>query len=273
MPTISPLSQVHPKAELADDVVVGPFCLVGPDAVVGPGTRLLSHVVLVGHTRLGRNNILHPNCVVGGEPQDLKYRGGPTRLEIGDDNVIRECATLHVGTELGGGVTRLGNGNLIMVNAHLAHDCNFGNNCIVANNVAVAGHVVCGNSVAMMGHVGIHHYVTIGDFAYLGGGARIRHDVPPYVKVADDDEVRGLNTTGLRRAGLSDKEISELDEAVRRLFYGRDKPMAVVLEEFDTANGLPPRVRELIDFMRRRTSSRFGRHLETARPDPIAPRN
>jgi UDP-N-acetylglucosamine acyltransferase len=273
MPTISPLSQVHAKAQLADDVVVGPFCLLGPDVVIGPGTRLLSHVVVTGHTHIGRNNVLHPNCVVGGDPQDLKYRGGQTRLEIGDNNTIREGATLHVGTELGGGITRLGDGNLIMVNAHLAHDCNFGNNCILANNVAVAGHVVCGNSVAMMGHVGVHHYVTIGDFAYIAGASRIRRDVPPYVKVSDGDEIRGLNATGLRRAGLSDKEISELEEAVRRLYYTKEKAIALVLKEFDTTNGLPPRVRELVDFIRRSSENRYGRQLENARPDGIVPTN
>lgn len=268
MAKISPLSQVHAKAELAEDVEVGPFCMIGPDVVIGAGTRLLSHVALMGHTRLGRGNVLHPNCVVGGTPQDLKYRGGPTRLEIGDNNVIREAATIHIGTELGGGVTRIGNGNLIMVNAHLGHDVNFGDRCIIANNVTVAGHVVCGHSVAIMGHVGIHHYVTIGEFAYLGGAARIHHDVPPYVKVSDDDEVRGLNTTGLRRGGVKDQEIAELDDAVRRLFYGREKPMALVLDEYDTNNGLPRRVRELVDFLRRRTSNPNGRYLESSRPVP-----
>jgi UDP-N-acetylglucosamine acyltransferase len=273
MPTISPMSQVHSKAELAQDVVVGPFCVIGPDAKIGTGTRLISHVVISGHTRIGKNNVLHPHCVVGGEPQDLKYRGGPTRLEIGDDNVIRECATLHIGTELGGGVTRVGNGNLIMVNAHIAHDCNFGNNCIIANNVAIAGHVVCGNSVAMMGHVGVHHYVTIGDFAYIAGASRIRRDVPPYLKVSDGDVIRGLNTTGLRRAGLGDKEISELDEAVRRIYYAKEKAISLVLAEFDTSNGVPPRVRELVDFIRRSSCNRFGRQLENARPDTVVPTN
>jgi UDP-N-acetylglucosamine acyltransferase len=266
MPKISPLSQVDPKAELADSVEIGPFCTVGPNVTIGPGTRLLSHVVVTGHTRLGRDNVLHANSVIGDAPQDLKYRGGPTRLEIGDKNSIREAVTIHVGTELGGGVTRIGSNNLLMVNSHIGHDAHFGDGCVIANNVTIAGHVVCGNNVAIMAFTGIHHYVTVGDFAYLAACCRIHHDVPPYVKVSDSDEIRGLNATGLRRAGISEPEIEQLDEAVRRLFYERSKPLSVALEEFNTGNGLPRRVRELVEAIHRRSQNPNGRHRENARP-------
>src|ERR1051326_7799566 len=122
MPTISPLASVDPNACLAPDVVVGPFCVVGPDVRLGAGNKLHSHVVITGHTTVGANNSFHPHCVIGGAPQDLKYRGAPTRLEIGDDNHFREHCTVHIGTEKGGGITRVGSGNLLMVNAHIGHD-------------------------------------------------------------------------------------------------------------------------------------------------------
>ena len=264
MATISTHSVVDPKAHIGSDVEIGPFCVVGPNVTLGNGCRLISHVTLAGHTTVGKNNTFFPNCVVGTIPQDQKYRGGPTRLEIGDGNTIREAATLHLGTEAGGGVTRIGNGNLVMVNCHVGHDALIGDQCILGNNVMIAGHVVCGNRVALMGGVGIHHFVSIGDFAYIGGAARIRHDVPPFVKVAGDDRIRGLNTIGLRRAGFDDQTIEALDKACRCLFL-RDKPLAIAMAEFVTQNGLDPSVKKMIDFLRRRDQGIHGRYLESQR--------
>jgi UDP-N-acetylglucosamine acyltransferase len=264
MPKISPMSVVDPKAVIADDVEIGPFCVVGPDVTIGAGNKLISHVALSGLTTVGKNNVFFPTTVIGAAPQDKKYSGAPTRLEIGENNIFREAVTIHCGTEKGGWVTRVGSNNLLMINTHIGHDAQIGSNCTIANNVMIAGHVVCGDGVNMMGLVGIHHFVSIGDFAYLSGAARIHHDVPPFVKVDGADQVRGLNTVGLRRAGFSDQDIEALDAAVRRLFL-RKKPFALVMKEFDTENGLNPQVKKMIEFLHRRDQGRHGRYLESLR--------
>jgi UDP-N-acetylglucosamine acyltransferase len=262
-PHISPHSCIDPNAQIAPDVEIGPFCRIGPDVVLGEGCRLLSHVVIVGRTRIGRNNVFHPNAVIGDTPQDKKYRGEPTRLEIGDGNVFREGATVHIGTGPDG-CTRVGNNNLLMANSHIGHDAQFADECVLANNVMIAGHVQCASHVNMMGGAGVTHLVTIGEYAYIGGAARIHHDVPPYVKVDGADEVRGLNRVGLERAGFSLEEIEQLEETCRRLFYRR-KPLARAMAEFDTLDGLNPRVRLLVEFLQRRGRSVHGRYLESLR--------
>jgi UDP-N-acetylglucosamine acyltransferase len=266
MPKISTLSCVDPKASVAADVEIGPFCTVGPDAVIGEGCRLLSHVVIAGRTQVGCNNIFHPNTVFGGPPQDRNYRGEPTRLEIGQGNVFREGVTIHIGTPEGAACTRVGSNNLLMANSHIGHDAQFGSDCVLANNVMIAGHVNCGNHVNMMGGAGVNHFVTIGDYAFIGGAARIHHDVPPYVKVDGADQIRGLNGVGLSRAGFSPQEISELEDACRRLFYRR-KPLARAMAEFDTMNGINPKVKIMVEFLRRRGCSPHGRYLESLRKD------
>ena len=261
MPTIHPLSSVSPLANLAGDVEIGPFCQVGPQVTLGAGCKLLSHVALVGQTTVGKNNLFFPHCAVGTAPQDKKYKGGTTSLEIGDNNHFREAVTIHLGTETGGGVTRVGSNNLLMVNAHIAHDVQLGNYCIIANNVMIAGHVHVGDYVAMMGGVGIHHFVTVGEFAYLAGYARIRHDVPPFVKIDGADKVRGLNAVGLERAGFTAEAIECLEEACRKLFYNKAKPIAVAMQEVEQS-AAHPKVKELIEFLRRRDAGKNGRYLE-----------
>lgn len=265
MPKISPLSVVDPKANLADDVEVGPFCVIGPDVTLGAGNRLLSHVVITGHTIIGKNNTFFPHTTIGAPPQDLKYKGAPTRLEIGDNNQIRENATIHLGTEKGGHVTRVGSGNLLMVNAHIGHDVQLGNRCVVANNVMFAGHVVCGDHVAIMGGVGVHHFVTIGDFAYIAGYARIHHDIPPFVKVGDGDKIRAINAVGLRRAGFPESDIEALEDCVKRLFIAKDKPFSVALSEYHLSNGINPHVKRMVEFLKRRDTGINGRYLESLR--------
>jgi UDP-N-acetylglucosamine acyltransferase len=264
MSLISPLAAVDPKARLASDVSVGPFCVIGPDVTIGSGCKLLNHVTITGLTTIGEGNTFFPNSVIGTAPQDRKFRGAVTRLEIGDGNVFREAVTLHVGTEKGGGVTRVANNNLFMINAHVGHDAQMGSNCTISNNVMIAGHVVIGDNVAMMGGVGVHHFVTIGDFAYIGGYARVHHDVPPYCKIDGADTIRGLNAVGLRRAGVSEADIEALEDACRRLFY-REKPFSVAMAEFDTMNGLNPYVKQMITFLKRRDAGKHGRYLESLR--------
>jgi UDP-N-acetylglucosamine acyltransferase len=264
-PKISPQAVVDEKAEIHESVEVGPFCVVGPDVKIGPGCKLLNNVTILGHTTIGRDNIFFPNAVIGAAPQDLKYRGAPTLLEIGDGNVFREAATVHVGTEKGGGITRVGSSNLLMINSHLGHDVHLGSRCVISNNVMIAGHVVIGNNVSMMGLVGIHHFVSIGDFAYLGGAARIHHDVPPFVKVDGDDRIRALNTIGLKRAGFSEEDIEALKDAVRKIWFGRKRTFSQSLAEFDVMNGLNPHVKTMVEFLRRRDLGKHGRYLESLR--------
>lgn len=264
MANVSPLAFVDPQARLADDVEVGPFCFVGPDVAIGPGCKLLAHVVITGPTVIGSGNVIHPNVVIGGPPQDRKYKGAATRIEIGDGNIFREAVTIHRGTEKGGGVTRVGSHNFFMVNVHVGHDVQLGSHCTLANNVMLAGHVHVGDYCNMAGGVGIHHFVTVGEYTFLGGYSRIHHDVPPYVKIDGADEFRGLNTVGLRRAGFAQADIEALDEACRRLFY-REKPFAVVMAEYDTQNGLNPHVKRMLEFLRRRDTGKHGRWQEARR--------
>jgi len=264
MPRISPLSLVDPRASIADDVEIGPFCRVGPDVTIDRGCRLMSHVTLIGRTTIGPNNHFHPNSVIGDTPQDKKYHDEPTSLQIGEGNIFREGVTVHIGTIAGEGVTRVGNNNLLMANSHVGHDAQFADDCVLANNVMIAGHVVCASHVNLMGGAGVHHFVTIGEYAYVGGSSRIHHDVPPYVKVDGADKVRGLNTIGLERAGFSPVEIENLEAACRRLFYNR-KPLASAMAEFDTMNGINPRVKHLVEFLRRRGQSKHGRFQESLR--------
>jgi UDP-N-acetylglucosamine acyltransferase len=261
---ISPHAIIDPKAQIGPDVEIGPFCIVGPDVVLGAGCRLMNNVTLTGHTTIGRNNVFFPNSVIGAAPQDKKYHGEPTKLVIGDGNMFREAVTVHTGTEVGGGITRVGNDNLLMVNAHLGHDAVLGSNCILANNCMIAGHVVISDFVAMMGGVGIHHFVTVGEFAFLGGYARIHHDVPPFVKIDGADSIRGLNVVGMRRAGFGEQDIEALESAYRRLF-SREKPLALAMAEFDHQNGINRHVKRLLDFMRQRDLGKHGRFRENAR--------
>ena len=275
MPKISPHAVIDPKAEIADDVEVGPFCVIGPQVKIDSGCRLLNNVTILGRTTIGKDNVFFPNAVIGAAPQDKKFKGETTELVIGNANVFREAVTAHVGTEVAGGITRIGDNGLYMVNAHIGHDARMGNGVVLANNVMIAGHVVCENNVAIMGGVGIHHFVTVGESSYIGAYSRIHYDVPPFCKVDGADIVRGLNKVGLRRAGYTDGDIETLEAAYRKLF-GRKKPMAVAMAEFDLQNGVHPQVKQMVEFLQRRSIGKYGRYLETLRgqqsaaPHPVA---
>jgi len=264
MSKISPLAVIDPSARLADDVEVGPFCVVGPGVTLGPRCRLIAHVSLLGHTTVGAGNVFYPNCVIGGEPQDLKYKGERSELVIGDNNHVREAVTIHTGTEGGGGVTRVGSNNLLMVNAHVGHDSAIGNRCVVANNVMLAGHVVMGSGVVMSAGAAAHHYVRIGDHVFVGAYSRIHIDVPHFVKI-QDDTVWDTNTLGLQRFGFSGPDIEAIDDAVRRLFISKKVPFAQAIAEFDTMNGINPHVKKLVEFLRERDLGKHGRYLEKFR--------
>ena len=263
---ISPHAIVDPAAQIDENVEIGPFCVVGPDARIGSGTRLINNVTLLGHVYLGKDNVVYPNVVLGGPPQDRKYKGAPTRLEVGDNNTFRESVTIHRGTERGGGCTRVGNNNLLMVNSHLGHDVQLGSNCTLANNCMVAGHVVVHDNVSMAGGVGIHQFVTVGEYCFLGGYARIHHDAPPFTKVDGADQVRGVNVKLLRAHGFKLDEIEQLEDACRRLFYREDGcTFAQALKEFDTDNGVNRHVKKMVDFLLARDRGKNGRYLESMR--------
>ena len=264
MPKISPHAVIDPQAEITEDVEVGPFCVIGPEVKIDSGCRLLNNVTVLGRTTIGKDNVFFPNSVIGAAPQDKKYKGSNTLLEIGTGNVFREAVTVHVGTEKGGGITRIADNGLFMVNAHIGHDAQIASNVTFANNVMIAGHVVVEDYVTLAGGVGIHHYVTVGRYSFVAAYARIHHDVPPFCKVDGADQVRGLNIVGMRRAGFPEDDLQALDAAYRNLF-SRKKPFSVAMAEYDTDNGINEHVKQMIEFLRRRDTGRHGRYLEASR--------
>jgi UDP-N-acetylglucosamine acyltransferase len=222
MGKIHPTAVVHPEARLHDTVEVGPFTVVGPKVRVGAGTRIGPHAVIEGDTTIGERNRVFPFAAIGGIPQDLKYAGEDTQLVIGDENQIREFATLHIGTAGGGGVTRIGHRNLFMANSHVAHDCQIGNGCVLANSVALAGHVEAGDHVIFGGLAAVHQFTRIGQHAFIAGGAMVGMDVPPYCTAQGDRaELVGLNTVGLTRHGYSDDQIRRIKDAYKILFRSK----------------------------------------------------
>lgn len=222
MSSVHPTAIVDPKCELGRDVVIGPYSVLDAGVVVGDGCRIGAHVVVEGQTRLGRSNTVHPYACLGTAPQDLKYDGTPTRLEIGDGNTIREFATVNRGTVPGGGTTRVGSNNLLMAYSHVAHDCLVGDSVVMANAATLAGHVTISDFAIVGGLVAIHQHVRVGESVILGGGAMVSLDVPPFCTAAGDRaKLHGLNTIGLRRRGMSDATIDTIRAAYRILFQSR----------------------------------------------------
>ena len=213
---------VHPEARLHESVEVGPFAVIGPKVKLGAGTTVGPHAVIEGDTQIGARNRIFQFAAIGAVPQDLKYAGEATRLEIGDENTVREFATLHIGTAGGGGVTRVGHKNLFMAYSHVAHDCQIGNGCILANSAALAGHVEIGDQVILGGLSAVHQFTRIGQHAFIAGGAMVAMDVPPYCTAQGDRaELAGLNTVGLARSGYSEEQIDRIKDAYRILFRSK----------------------------------------------------
>ncbi|MFT0851252.1 acyl-ACP--UDP-N-acetylglucosamine O-acyltransferase [Achromobacter sp. F4_2707] len=210
---------VSPGAELADDVEVGAYSLIGPNVSIGPGTQVGPHCIIDGHTTIGANNVFYRFCSIGGMPQDKKYKGEPTRLEIGDGNMVREYVTLNTGTTQDVGVTRLGSDNWIMAYVHVAHDCQIGSHTIIANNVQLAGHIHIEDWAILGGSSAVHQFVHIGAHSMVGGASSIRQDVPPYIVGAGDPfRPVGINTEGLKRRGFEADTIAALKEAYKLLY-------------------------------------------------------
>lgn len=216
---ISPMAYVDPGAELEGDVEVGPHCYVGAQVRIGRGTRLVSNVAVRGPCTLGRNNIVHPFASLGGDPQDLTWKGEPVSLEIGDDNVIYEFVTFNRGTPKEEGVTRIGSHNFLMAYVHIAHDCQVGNHTVLANNTTLAGHVRVHDHAICGGFTAVHQFCRIGSYAYLGHGGAVVRDVPPYVMVSDyPQRPRGINKVGLERKGFDAERIRAIRQAFRVLY-------------------------------------------------------
>ena len=218
---IHPSAVVHASAELADGVVIGPLCHVGEGVRLGEGTRLLAGAMVLGPTTLGARNVVHPYAVLGGEPQDKSHGGEPTRLIVGDDNVFREHVTVNRGTTKEAGVTTIGSGTLVMAGAHVAHDCVIGDGVILGNGTLLAGHVKVRDHVVTGGGVAVQPFLSIGQIAFLAGGAMVERDVPPFVIAAGDRaRVRGLNKVGLARRGVALASI----RALRKVYLAWSSP-------------------------------------------------
>ena len=217
---VHPSAVVEAGARLGEDVVVGPFCYIGDDVEVGDGTTFGAHCSVTGPTRIGRRNRFVGHCAVGGEPQDKKFAGERVELVIGDDNTFREFVTLNRGTGSGGGVTRIGDRNWLLAYVHVAHDCVVGNDCVFSNNATLAGHVTVGDHVILSGFAGVHQFCRIGAHAFVGMGAFVNGDVPPFVMVAQEDygRPRGINAEGLKRRGFDATRIAAIKRAYRALY-------------------------------------------------------
>lgn len=231
---IHPTAQVAATARLAGDVAVGPYSVIGAEVQIGAGTQIGAHVVIEGPTRIGCNNRVYPFASLGGDPQDKKYNGGDSRLEIGDANTIREYCTINRGTAQGGGVTRVGNGNWIMAYVHIAHDCVIGDSTVLANNASLAGHVHIQDCVALGGFALVHQFCAVGTHAFVAASALVLKDVPPFVMAAGNPaRPRGINVEGLRRRDFDGATMLAVRRAYRVVYRSgyRLAQARAVLEE------------------------------------------
>ena len=249
MSVIHPTALVHPGARLGADVEIGAYSLVGEHVEIGAGSRVGPHVVINGHTRIGAGNRIFQFCSIGEEPQDKKYADEPTRLEIGDRNVIREFCTFNIGTAQDTGVTRMGNDNWIMAYVHIAHDCEVGNHTIFANNATLAGHVHIDDYAILGGFTGVHQFCRIGAHVITGIASVVRQDVPPFLTVAGNPLApHGVNSEGLKRRGFSPEALAGLKRAYKTLYKSglslADAQVAIAAE----AETLPE-LKPLADFL------------------------
>jgi UDP-N-acetylglucosamine acyltransferase len=247
--SIHPTAVIAADAELGDGVEVGAYTVIGPGVVIGANTRIGPHALIQGPTRIGADNQIFQFASVGSAPQDKKYKGEPTRLEIGDRNVVRECVTLNRGTTKDQGVTVIGSDNLFMAYAHVAHDCLVGSNCVLANSATLGGHVHLGDWVIMGGFSGVHQFCKVGAHAFIANNAAVTRDVPPYVMaVGQPAAAHSVNAEGLKRRGFTPEQIRNLRSAFRLLYRSGLKlsdaaaQLAALAEE-------QPEVRAIVEFL------------------------
>lgn len=248
--SIHPTALVDSHATIADDVSIGPYCVVGPDAEIATGSRLVGHVHIAGHTTVGPRTVIYPFASLGAPPQSVKYRGGPTRLVIGADCDIREAVTMNTGTEDDRGITQVGDRCFFMAGSHVAHDCTVGNHVTFANNVAIGGHVTIGDHVMLGGQAAVRQFVRIGEGAMVTGMSGVRADIIPFgLANGPLADLVGLNIVGLRRRKFPTDSIHRLRHAYRALFFGEGNFRARV-EEVAAHDGGDPLVEMLITFIR-----------------------
>jgi UDP-N-acetylglucosamine acyltransferase len=240
---------VSPDAVLADGVEVGPYAVIGAGVTVGRGTRIGPHVVIEGETRIGEDNRIFQFASVGADPQDKKYRGEASCLEIGDRNVIRECVTVHRGTVQDHGVTRIGNDNLLMAYVHVAHDCIVGSNCVLANNATLAGHVHIEDWAIMGGLSAVHQFGKVGAHAFIANNAAVTRDVPPYVMaVGQPADAHSINAEGLKRRGFTPGQIRNI-RAAFRVLYRSGLKLAEAAAELERLAKDQPELLPLVEFL------------------------
>jgi UDP-N-acetylglucosamine acyltransferase len=248
---------ISPQAEIAADVDIGAFSIIGPNVVIGAGTWIGPHAVINGPTRIGAHNKIFQFASVGDAPQDKKYQGEPTRLEIGDRNVIREFATVNRGTTHGGGdgVTRIGDDNLLMAYSHVAHDCRLGNQIVLSNVATLGGHVEIGDFAILGGLSAVHQFTKLGAYCFIANNAAVTRDVPPYVMaVGQPAGPHSVNAVGLKRRGFTDEQILNVRRAYRVLYRSGLK-LNTALEELDKAAEHQAEIRPFVDFIRRSSRS------------------
>jgi UDP-N-acetylglucosamine acyltransferase len=247
---IHPTAVVEPGARVDPTCDVGPYAVVGADVVLGPGTTLAAHAIVKGHTTMGAGNRVFSHAVIGEIPQDLKYRGEPTRLAIGDRNTFRECVTINLGTVQGGGETVIGDGCLFMAYSHVGHDCRVGDGAIIANSVALAGHVTLEEHVHFSGLAAAHQFCRIGRLAFVSGLTGVTMDVPPYcTAVGARAELAGLNAVGMQRAGMTEEQIGRVKQAYKILFRS-NLVLAEALAQVEGELGAHPEVAHFVAFIR-----------------------
>jgi UDP-N-acetylglucosamine acyltransferase len=252
-PRIHPTAIVHPEAQIHESCEIGPHCIVGKDVKLGPGNRLLSHVVMENRVTAGEGNVFHAFGVIGGIPQDLKYKGEATELVIGNRNSIRESATLNIGTEGGGGITRLGDDNLLMAYVHLGHDTTVGNRTVIANSCQLAGHVLIEDWAILGGACAVSQFIRVGAHSYVGGMSAVDRDVPPFIfgrGPTTGFQVDGMNLVGLKRRGFDAEAISALQEVNKIFFKDKSLEKEAALRKVEEKLGQVPVVQQFVTFVR-----------------------
>ncbi|MFP6613188.1 MAG: acyl-ACP--UDP-N-acetylglucosamine O-acyltransferase [Pirellulales bacterium] len=262
---ISNQAAIDPRAEIDDDVEIGPFCVVGPHVRIGRGTQLENNVTLMGDVTIGAFNHVYPGAVIGAEPQDVSYQGSPTKVQIGDYNIIREGVTINRATEKEKGVTSIGCHNYLMASCHVAHDCNLGDHIIIANSSLLGGHVCIEDYASLSGCVCVHHFATIGSYAFIGGLSRVIHDVPPFM-LADGQPTRPrcINVVALKRNDFPSDVIAALAES-HRLIYRAKVGLDHAREILRGNQQLLPQVNQLLAFVQTQQEGKHGRARERRR--------
>lgn len=256
---------IHPRAEIHDDVEIGPFCVIGPNVRIGRGTRLENSVTLMGHVTIGEHNHIYPGVVIGGEPQDISYRGSDTQVILGDHNVVRESVTINRATEKEDGRTVVGNHNFLMACCHIAHDCKVGDHIVMANGSLLGGHVHVHDHASLSGAVAVHHWASVGSYSFVSGLSRVLHDVPPFM-LAEGHPARPrcINVVALKRNEFTSEMINCLAEA-HRLLYRAKVGLDHAREILRGNDQLVPHVNHLLSFVQQQQEGKHGRARERRR--------